>query len=376
MSLAIPYNPKLIKKAADAAGEFIWEKFPLLEEWINEEKKPTVIQLADFAKRANVPFGYFFLKNLPEKENIIPLFRTDSSKPVFRYSVDLQKTIDIVRMRQEWLAEFLKNEGFSPLPFVGVLQITDEIKVAANRIRNELKITENWAAGIPNRSGVFSGLIEKIEAKGIFIIVNGVVNNNTHRVLDRNEFQGFALCNLYAPFIFINGADYKAAQLFTLMHELVHIWLGVTAITDFDKMLPSNDHTEKFCNSVAAELLVPEDALKNYYKEYKNGLKSVTALSGIFKVSRIVIARRLLDLEVITRKEFFVFYESEQMTWERKKENISGGDFYLSQPFKISKAFFNTVDSAAKEGKLLYSDAYKLTSLYGNTYHTFSEKMQ
>jgi hypothetical protein len=151
MSVSIPYNPQLIKQAADAAGGFIWEKFPALNEWISEEKKPTVNQLADFAKKVNVPFGYFFLKHLPQKENTVPLFRTGSGKPVYKYSINLQETIDNIKMRQDWLHDYFKGEKMSPLSFVGSAKLGDGIKQIASRIRQKINLPPNWVEGISDR---------------------------------------------------------------------------------------------------------------------------------------------------------------------------------------------------------------------------------
>lgn len=362
MSISIPYNPQLLKQAADAAGGFIWEKFPALNEWISEEKKPTVNQLAEFAKKVNVPFGYFFLKQLPLRENTVPLFRTGSGKPVYKYSVNLQETIDIIKMRQDWLNGYFKREKMSPLSFVGSVKIEAGVKEISNKIRRKIDLALNWAAGISDKNKVLIGLIKKIEAIGIFVVVNGVINNNNNRVLDRNEFQGFALSDKYAPFIFLNGKDYKAAQIFTLMHELAHIWLGVTAISDFEKMQPASNETEQLCDAIAAELLVPEDELRKNYARLPNKENAIVQLSRLFKVSQIVIARRLLDIGILSKAKFFAFYNAQKMSWDEDKNKSSGGDFYLNQPYKVGSAFFRTIDNAAKSGKLLYSDAYRLTS--------------
>lgn len=375
MSIALLYNPQLIKEAAEAAGDFVWQKFPTLDKWITEEKAPSVNQLADFAKNVNVPFGYFFLRKMPEKERTVPLFRTGSGNPVFDYSFDLEETIDTIKMRQDWVSEFLKSENEESLYFVGSVTLTDSVKVVAQQIREAIFLPEYWASQMPNRDMVLRELIQKIEASGVFVVMNGVIGNNTHRPLDRNEFQGFALSDPYAPFIFLNGKDYQAAKIFTLMHELVHIWLGISAISDQDNMLPSTDKTEEFCNAVAAELLVPENELKKITKQLSGKQDMINRLASNFKVSTVVIARRLLDVGLMSRKDFFSFYKEEKKKWDNAPKN-DGGTFYASQPYKVGRAFFRTVEGAVKSGKLLYTEAYRLTNLYGSTFHNFSKEMQ
>lgn len=376
MPQTIDINTKVLASAMDGANPALWQRFKALPDWINGEKKPTVNQLAELAKETNIPFGYFFLNHLPEKHNTIPLFRTGHKKPVFTYSTALQHTINILLMRQDWLTEYLQAEGMAPLKFVGSANENDNTFTVADSIRKKIKLPEDWASEIPDKDKALHFLIEKIEDAGIYIVINGIVNNNTRKNLDPNEFQGFALSNRYAPFIFINGKDYKAAQIFTLMHELAHIWLGVSAITDKNIFVPPPDEVEKACDAIAAELLVPMDALLSAWEKVKNHNRAINLLTQMFKVSSIVIARRLLDLRIYSKAQFFAFYQSEKKKWEDKADKSKGGgDFYNNQPYRVGRAFFNVVNNAALSGKLLYSDAYKLTSLYGNTYHQFAEKM-
>ena len=203
---------------------------------------------------------------------------------------------------------------------------------------------------------------------GIIVNFNGIVGNNTRRKILVEECRGFVLVNNKAPFLFINSADAKAAQMFTLIHEIAHIWLGESAGFDNKQMLPADDPTEILCDKVAAEFLAPEI----FFREKWNSSQNIKYLSRVFKVSPIVIVRRALDLNLMSKPTFFEFYNNYISEFKSKKENqSSGGNFYATAKKRISLRFASYVNNAVNENNLLYRDAYKLTSLKGNTYKKF-----
>ena len=201
------------------------------------------------------------------------------------------------------------------------------------------------------------------------VILNGVVGNNTHRKLDTGEFRGFALVDEYAPLIFINNADFKAAQMFTLVHELVHVWAGAEGVSHFgDPLVPLPHEIEQFCNKAAAEFLVPEVELRDVWNQAPEE-RRYDFLARHFKVSTLVAARRALDLKLIDQEAYFEFYRA----WEEdeRRERLSGeggGNFWNNQNFRVGKRFGSAIVRAVKEGRLLYRDAYSLTGLKGETF--------
>jgi Zn-dependent peptidase ImmA (M78 family) len=364
-------NQNLLNEAAKLASPPVWTKFPALQDWLNGEKKPTVNQLADFAKAVHIPFGFFFLDELPKLKNTVPLFRSGSKKPLFEYSYELSETIRTILRRQDWLVDYFNSEGKERLHFVGSASSDDSVNGIAGNIRATLELPKNWSQFLPDKNSALNYLIQKTEDAGIFVSINGVLGNSSKN-LDPGEFKGFVLSDAMAPYIFINEKDFPAAKLFTLAHELAHIWLGKTAVLDINKFQPADTKDEKLCDAVAAELLVAREILVAEWEKAKNSSNHLLILERFFKVSRVVIARRLLDIGKYTKPKFFAFYNQYRDEWEAKSEKReSGGSFYSNQNYRVGKAFFNTVHQAAKSGKLLYTDAYRLTELYGATFHKY-----
>lgn len=378
MQQAIPYNTQIISWAIARAGyntEEFAEKYPgiALQKWLQNEKQPTLRQLENFSKKVNMPFGYLFLKE-PPKENIpFPFFRTgaDIKQTV---SPNVYDTIQIVQRRQDWLRDYLiETEEVKPLPFVGRYTSDTPVTTIVNDIRNTLKLSENWSTACATKDATRKFLVEKIEETGIVVVLNGVVENNTHRPIPADECRGFVLVDDYVPFIFVNISDAIAAQIFTLVHELVHVWIGVSAGFDLSNLLPADDPVERLCNAVAAEILVPESLFRIQYNREQNFSK----LANYFKVSRLVIARRTLDLRLINLQEYLQYYKQQQEEWKQKKEadNAGGGNFYNTATGRVSKRFAGYIDKAVKNGQLMYRDAYRLTGLTSKTYPTFIENL-
>lgn len=363
-------KPNIINWAITRAGnelDVFLENNPDVAQWIEGIKNPTIKQLESFTYKVHVPFGYMFLEEPPEEEIPIPFFRTGDS-PREKVSLNVYHTIQIIKERQLWLTKYLEETGYDDLEFVGRFNVNNECNDIVNDIRETLQLTQDWAKEFSTWEDALDYLTLQIEEAGIIVNFNGIVGNNTRRVIDVNECRGFVLVNNKAPFLFINSSDAKAAQMFTIIHELAHIWLGESAGFDNQQMLPANDPIEILCDKVAAEFLVPAAYLYDKWQSTQN----FKYLSRIFKVSPIVVARRALDLNLINRNDFFEFYNGYISEFYKKKENQgSGGNFYATAKKRISLRFAGYVNNAVNEKNLLYRDAYKLTSLKGNTYDKF-----
>ena len=372
MRTEVNINANIITWAISRAGYKLHEftmKVPKVQDWIDGSKKPTVKQLEKFSKKVYLPFGYLFLKE-PPKENLpIPFFRTNRANEE-NVSINVYDTVLIMQQRQEWLRDYLNENGFESLPFVGKYRNSKNVNKIVSGIRNTLGLDENWASNFKTWREALDFLTYKIEEVGIIIVFNGVVENNTSRPIKVDDCRGFVMVDDLSPFMFINNADGKAAQMFTIVHELAHIWTGHSAGFDFRKLEPANDPTELLCDKVAAEFLVPEKMFSIVW----NKNPKISSAARYFKVSEIVIARRALDTGKITKGQFYNFYEEYTNSEFYLKAKSTGGDFYRTTKKRLSMTYAAHINNAVKTGKLLYRDAYKLTSLKGDTFQTFFTK--
>ena len=354
-----------ISRAGFERNTFIKEKFPRVKDWLDDEKEPTIPQLRDFANKVNLPFGYLFLDNPPKEPLPIPFFRTLDGE-TREVSLSVRDTILTLQKRQQWLIEYYEKNDYEPLDFVGKYKHSKDVDAITNSIREVLGLTELWASDATNWENALNKLVQTIEEHRIIVTFNSVVGNNTHRKISVDECRGFVLVDEYAPFLFVNSADSKAAQMFTIIHELAHVWIGESAGFDFRNMQPTDNETERLCDSIAAEFLVP----KKVFQEMWDGSQDYRSLAKKFKVSPIVIARRALDLGKITKDNFFDFYNSYMDGFYKKKEEgSSGGNFYATLRKRLNPRFIAEVHRATKENNLLYRDAYELTGLKSETYH-------
>lgn len=372
----VAINPKLFRWAVNRSHQeesALLERFPNLSKWESGEVQPTFKQLETFAKATLTPFGSFFLSEPPMENLPVPDFRTVSDKQPKQPSAALLETIYQMQRRQEWLRDYLIDEGAEPLAFIRTVTLASSAVTAAESIRRTLGMEVGWAEVHKTWTDALLGLRRAVEDTGVLVVINGVFGNNTRQPLDPEEFRGFVLCDRYAPLVFINGADAKSAQMFTLAHELAHIWLGEDGVFNLPDLQPSKNAVEQFCNRVAAEVLVPARELDACWPQVKSSGDSFNHLARKFKVSPIVAARRLLDHGLISKDSFYTFLKAQRTEQSRQQKRPSGGDFYRTQEVRIGHRFGGAVIRAVRAGKLLYQDAYRLTGLYGRTFDQFAQ---
>jgi len=367
VALRVTVRPELFHWACSRTGGSIEDfagRFPKLEAWVREQAKPTLRQLESFARATRTPVGYFFLPEPPEEAVPIPDLRTIGNEHIKHPSADLLETVYICQQRQEWFRDYARSVGETGLDFVGSVTRSEDIEVIATRMRDALGFNLDDRRRMATWSEALRQFIIQAESLGVLVMVNGIVGGNTHRKLDPTEFRGFALTDKLAPLVFINGADTKAAQMFTLGHELAHLWLGESALSDVGPASSPSNEIEIWCNQVAAEMLCPLSVVRAEYSASRELRDNVDTLARRFKVSTLVVLRRIHDAGFLSRNEFWREYDAElaRLRTIRIKRS-GGGDYYPTQTVRVGRRFAAALIVRTLEGQTAYRNAFRLLGL-------------
>lgn len=368
-------SPKILRWAAEQRGLSLDALVDLLDKPTKKHDalvagKFSIAEAEKLAKKTHIPFGYFFLDTPPvtAQRTLPDLRQLPNHEPL---SIDFFDVLDDVLRKQQWYLEYLQDQGAQRLDFVGKYQLNANLRAegCAADIQNTLGLTDQERKQCKTTSEFYTLLSEKTEAIGILVFKNSIVKSNTKRGLSVSEFRGFAIADPLAPVIFINGKDFEAAWIFTLAHEIAHIWLGESGVSDIPAKQQKNaNNLETFCNRIAAELLTPKG---QFLKEWQNAVDpKFDKLSKVFKVSRLVIARRAYDLGKIN---WATYQEIEEKS--RKQRNSVGGDPYRSYPVRNSKRLTRAIVSTAMSGGIMLREAASLLNVRPETVMELSKRL-
>jgi Zn-dependent peptidase ImmA (M78 family) len=293
--LRVDVKPALLRWACERSGATLGAlttRFAKLPEWESGASQPTLKQVEALARATLTPVGYFFLPEPPVETLPLPDFRTVGDQPPARPSPNLLETVYVCQERQSWYRDFAITAGVAPCAFVGSVTAKSDVVAVAESMRQTLGFDLAARAACPSWTDALRDFIGQTEAAGVMVMCSGVVLNNNNRRLDPDEFRGFALSDPLAPLVFINGGDTKAAQMFTLAHELAHLWIGQSGVSDATVRDVPDREMERWCNQVAAELLVPLAILRAEHRGKASLGDEMPRLARTFKVSTLVVLRR------------------------------------------------------------------------------------
>lgn len=369
----VQVSPAVLKWAALQAGSTAEEVANRVS--VRDQEKIlsgglTEAQAIKFAKLTATPLGLLFLSS-PPPPRTVPI--ADFRVPQERESLGRQffEVFDDIVLKQAWYRDYLLENDVTPLPFVGKFARGDAaIPTVAASIREALGFTEADRSAVSTPEQLFSLLSAKAEAAGVLVFKNGVVGNNTARPLSERQFRGFAIADDIAPVIFVNGADAPSAWVFTLAHELAHLWLGESGVSDVRHN--TSVVSEQRCNKIAAEFLLPRVEFVAAWGSVAGGdIERVDVLRRRFCVSALVVAFRASDLGLAASSVATPYLAQGKAS----KKPSSGGDFYATLAVRNSKRFSSRVASLAVAGQITFKEAGRLLNVNPNAISEFHARL-
>jgi Zn-dependent peptidase ImmA (M78 family) len=360
VSASVPVLRWAAQRARLDDGELA-RRFPKWPRWLDGDAQPTLKQLEDFARLTHTAIGYFFLPQPPAMALPVPDFRTLRDEALREPSSALLDTLYLCQQRQDWFRDHARVNGLPALAFVGTATLQQQPDTVARRMREAMSLSAAERRELPTWTEALRQLIAKAEDAGVLVMASSIVGSNSHRKLDVGEFRGFALADDLAPLVFLNAADSKAAQMFTLAHELAHVWLGATGVSDSEVGRLPEQQTERWCNQVAAELLMPLQATRESHRPDELVPQQIQRLAREFKVSTLVALRRLFDAGFLDQASLWQHYRAEvDRLREMDQRGTGGGDFYRTLGARTGKRFARAIVTSTLEGQTLFQDAFRM----------------
>lgn len=373
MAVRVPVVPAVLSWALDVTSadvDHLRARFRI-DKWLALDARPTLKQLQDFASASGIAFGYLLLPQPPAWELPIPDFREGYATPPTP-SANLIAVLSQSQRRQAWYRDYVLSHGGEPLEFVGSAR---EMRAAeaATVIRAALGFE------VSDRHGTWSGtrktLLRAFEALGGLTVATSMVENNTKRLLDEDEFRGFALVDEVAPLVFVNARQTLNSQIFTLAHEFAHVWRGASGIGNEDPRADGQSEVERWRNSVASEILVPRDALEARHPGVSNLAlpEALDELAHDFRCGTLVILQALHRTGVRRFDNFNNVYDAEvnRLRNLQERREAGGGDHYNNQPFRVGERLSRALIADALEGRTSIEEAMRLMSM--KSLSTFDE---
>jgi|JI10StandDraft_1071094.scaffolds.fasta_scaffold86957_2 Zn-dependent peptidase ImmA (M78 family) len=380
-------TPNVLKWARESARmteEIAAAKIPKLtveklKEWEDGTSQPTIRQAQILSKAYKRPFALFFLPEVPRDFQPLQDFRKSGSKELTTSSIFIIREI---QQKQAWISDIYSENNEEKLSFVGRFSPKSNPKLVANDILATLGINPaRYKTDNPIREW-----INAAESNGIFVSRTSFIHSKMK--LDSDELQGFAIADHFAPFVFVNSDDWNAPQLFTLVHELAHIWIAATGISNgIEPEIAARSKynaIELFCNEVAANALIPSEIILNIDRRVFRNSQEIFKIAKNLGVSSFAILIRALNLQLVSDSDYNALKRQAEIDYQaflkkeaerkaafklRQKEKPGGPNPYLLRLNKNSRLFTQVVLDALRSGFVQPTQASFLLGTPSNNFH-------
>ncbi|WP_273772760.1 helix-turn-helix domain-containing protein [Brucella intermedia] len=323
-------------------------------------------KIRELASALSVPIQYLFFKDVLVGKNI-PDFRTPGNKPAIVTPAGLSK-IDRARSIIDYLSDTV-FDGLGGSDIHGVLTDFEDVKYAVRRLSSVYEPRYDKSGNV-DPDETFRELRVDIEKRGVLVLCDKIKNEN---------YRGFCFGGEVSfPLIFINTFNQRpATKLFTFVHEIVHVMLGETGVSD-----PSilDNKVERFCNRVTAEVMMPSAAFEAYFGtlQQRTARRIATSMAKRFGVSKQAAALRIQELGL--QRDFYSAWVKSlpaQMPLieeeEEKEEAPQKGGGIGAQVARFGYLLPKVVGRAISKRHISPLDAFQLTNLKPSTMAKLSE---
>ena len=353
-------------KISDARGEAAVDRLLALEAGATEPTRPMIVKMAKQYRR---PLLTFYMSAPPRKGDRGQDFRTLPDGYSDAHNALVDALLRDVKARQGMVrATMVDEEEAEPLHFIGSARVSDGVPALADSIQNKLGIDREVFRGESSPHYSFNLLRERTELAGVFVLLISNLGSH-HTTIDLDYFRGFALADDIAPFIIINDQDARSAWSFTLLHELVHLWLGQTAISG----ARSESRIERFCDDVAGEFLLPNDEIDQFdiddTEDFQTILDQISNYAGRRNVSSSMVTYKLYRRGIIDREMWARLSKTFRRLWianrsrkrmEQRDREGGGPSYFVVRQHRVGKALINFVDRMMASGAITTSKAGKV----------------
>ena len=344
-----------------------------LDNWENGSELIDINTAKKLAKLYGISLAVLYMPHIPK--NIQPEIK-DLRQIKGTFSKNSILLMRKLMGHYEWVREYLINENKIELDFVGMVSLNNNINYSLSIFKNILEIEIDFSKDSEHN---FKKIIKKLEEKNIFISIANSYNCNHHYKVPVEEIRGFAIADKIAPFIFINSSDSNNAKLFTLIHELTHILLGETGISNLYlnyKVIQNN--IENYCNKVASEFLMPSKIFIDLWVNNNNNLTDkIKYISNKLPVSKLAILVRAKTLNYV--KDDIIFNDLFNKFSKIKYNNSYKKNGFANPNLLIrnlnTKMFSNYVLKAYNNNNITLKDVCNLLSIKPYRFQKYIEKV-
>jgi Zn-dependent peptidase ImmA (M78 family) len=377
-------NPKVLVWARETA-HFGVEDIP--KSTIGREKLieieagrelPTLVQLEKLARKYERSLYTLMEQDIPEEDYVtLPFFRRQD-KTV--YDSALALFIRDIQRKQDWARNYLLSEGFDELDFIGSVNLHDSEKEVAKKIKARLELPS--FSNFSRNDEYLKSIKDNLELNHIFVSITG--SNKPNMGISLEDAQGFAVVDQIAPFIFVNTKNTTNAKIFTLIHEVTHLFINESGISEdsikFRKALCHEDEVENFCNMVTSEVLMPEELFREKFNKTSNLIlrEKIAVLSKYFLVSELAVCVRLWRLKLLEYKIYADVYSKIQAEineylkeFRKKQKESDGGNYYAMMRSKNGNLLSQLAFYAYKDNKVLGTDLYNILKVKLDKLNTY-----